>query len=111
VKLSLALTFPFPANKDYHVVHIDASDDVLNITLQLPTTGRTVFPLKPTETVRELIEDIRAEDNTINTLLVRYADGLRVSHTTTIEDLLKSDFVIEINNVNYKVPVHEDVGS
>lgn len=61
------------------------------------------------ETVRDLIEDIRAEDSHIHTLMFKYGDGLRVSHSTTIEDLIKSEFIVDINAASYRVPVTPDV--
>lgn len=87
-------------------------DGVYKLSLPVSESGHCTFVLKLHETVRDLIEDIRAEDPHVHTLTFKYAnDNLRVSHSTTIEDLIKSEFVVEINAASYKVPVLADVGA
>jgi hypothetical protein len=74
------------------------------LIVKLPSsTEASVFILKPLETVRDLINDIREEDPKANTVVFHYLDGLRVSHSTTIDDLLKSEFHLTIEGTKYHV--------
>jgi predicted KAP-like P-loop ATPase len=48
------------------------------LIVKLPSsTEASVFILKPLETVRDLINDIREEDPKANTVVFHYLDGLR----------------------------------
>jgi hypothetical protein len=93
------------------VLNVKVDDGVYKLTLPITENGNCTFTLKLHETVRDLIDDIRGEDANVHTLIFKYSDGLRVSHSTTVEDLLKSEFIVDINNASYKVPVLPDVGA
>jgi hypothetical protein len=81
------------------------------MTLFLPYANELcTFPLKLNETVRDLINDIRDEEPRIKQIVLHYMDGLRVSHSTTIEVLLKFEFVFTIDDIKYHVlPPQEKV--
>lgn len=77
------------------------------IKLVLPLNiGPCIFPIFPDETVKDLINTIRLEDPSIKTIVFKYnEDFSRIAHTTTLEDLIQSDFIIEIDDVQHKVEI------
>jgi len=61
-----------------NTLSIRSTPDGKHITLGVPLPGGEVLivPLKLHETVRDLIDDIRQEDGSIESLVLRYADNL-----------------------------------
>jgi hypothetical protein len=82
----------------------------LRMILELPSVGVTAFVLKAHETLGELLKEIRAEDEKLDSLVMYYEDGRRVAHTTTIEDLVKSGVLrIGVNGVMQEMRIHSDI--
>lgn len=89
---------------------------VTRLILPLPSAGVVSFALSGYtiggfETLGDLLEAIRAEDDTIDVLVFCYEDGHRVAHTTTIEDLSKSTLHIHLNSAKYVVKVPDMAAS
>lgn len=75
----------------------------LRLVLPLPGVGVTTFVLRPQETLGTLLQEVRAEDDKIESLVFFYEDGRRVAHTTTVDDLVKSTLVLEMNGQKHVV--------
>jgi hypothetical protein len=75
------------------------------LTLQLPSRmEKCQFTLKPiTGTVGQLLSDIKIEDGGIDRALIYTADGVRVSQSTKLGDLIQNDFKLIINGTTYEI--------
>ena len=59
-------------------LNVVVENEAYKLIVKLPSsTEPCVFVLKPLETVRDLINDIREEDSKANTIVFHYLDGLR----------------------------------
>jgi len=111
VTLRTQLQFRMPICSRYLCTKVNAlptelvhRSGVLNFILPLPNKEKCVFPLYPHETVNDLIIDIREEDRESSFVELVDANGVRISHSTLVSDLIKTPFVISINeNENYSV--------
>lgn len=84
---------------------ITSENGSLKLVLPL-SSGPCVFPIFPHETVHDFINTIRLEDPSIKSIVFKYnEDFSRVAHTTTLEDLIQSDFIIDIDDNQHKVEV------
>jgi len=80
----------------------------LNFILPLPNREKCSFPLYPHETVRDLIIDIREEDRETSNIEIKDAKEVNIAHSTLISDLVKSPFIISINDKEYSVVVGDN---
>ncbi|XP_062372459.1 calcium uniporter regulatory subunit MCUb, mitochondrial-like [Sardina pilchardus] len=73
--------------------------------LMLPSRGEACrFPLRPMMmTVADFMSDIQNEDPGVTTTAILTADGDKVSSTTLLDSILKSNFQLVINDTTYSV--------
>jgi len=78
----------------------------MSIVLPLQNNEKCSFPLYPNKRVNDLILDIREED-TLDKLerkiVLTDKEGKRISHETSLLQLVKQPFVISIDELNYSV--------
>jgi len=74
-----------------------------NLVLPLTPHEKCAFPLYPSKTVHDLVEDIRFEDKASSLIVLTDLAGNRISHVTPIMELLKNPFIISIDDEIYSV--------
>ncbi|XP_015200655.1 calcium uniporter regulatory subunit MCUb, mitochondrial [Lepisosteus oculatus] len=75
------------------------------VALPLPSRKeRCRFTLRPLlMTVGDFVQDIQREDKGVTSVSVLSTDGMKISSSTSIENLLSKDFQLLINDVTYDV--------
>jgi hypothetical protein len=75
----------------------------LQLIVPLTTKQRCSFPLRNNQNIRQLIQDIRVEDPTRESVMFTDLNGNRLSHSTTIQHLLKHPFVLKLDTETFQV--------
>jgi hypothetical protein len=65
--------------------------------LPLPNKEKCTFPLYLQESVSDLIIDIREEDRESSVIFLKDTNGIKISPSTLIRDLIKTTFIINID--------------
>ncbi|XP_066960878.1 calcium uniporter protein, mitochondrial isoform X2 [Macrobrachium rosenbergii] len=88
-------------------VTVQVCNGLPQLTVPLPSRRDLCrFTLRPvTHTVQDFINQLTHEDHGIDRVLLRTADGIRISSSDSIESLLMNDFDLEINDMTYRVVV------
>lgn len=86
-------------------VTVAYKDGLPEITVPLPSRrDRCRFTLRPLgSTVGDLLRSICVEDRGVDHVNVTSTDGVRIASTSTIESLLRENFVLTLNNQVYLV--------
>jgi len=93
-------------------IKMSLEDNHYKVSLPLPTSGDCIFFLRGDQTVKNFLDDIKAEDSTVQSVAVGLGSA-KVSQSTSLERVLKSPFSVEINEVQYEVvpPAREIIPS
>ncbi|XP_031560692.1 calcium uniporter protein, mitochondrial-like [Actinia tenebrosa] len=80
------------------------------LTVPLPSRRELCeFTLRPlSETVKDLMDDIKDEDGGIDRVAVYNEDGVRISGSTRLDVLLRSNFKLVVNETAYSIQVPDD---
>lgn len=80
------------------------------LTIPLPSRRELCeFTLRPlSETVKDLMDNIKDEDGGIDRVTVYNADGVRISGSTRLDVLLRSNFKLVVNEIGYSIHVPDD---
>jgi hypothetical protein len=70
----------------------------MGFVLPLPNKEKCIFPLYTQETVSDLIIDIREEDREPSVVFLKDSSGIKISPSTLIQDLIKTPFIISIDD-------------
>jgi len=96
--------------RHYTTLEVTRKGNKLNIDLPLPNKQKCTFPLYPEETVNDFIIDIRDEDRENSNIHIKDTNGITISNSTLIRDLIKSPFVIDIEKEG-EFPVFPQLGA
>jgi len=86
------------------IIPIDRTNSNPTFVLPLPNKEKCTFPLYLQESVSDLIIDIREEDRENSVIFIKDTNGIKISPSTLIKDLIKTTFIINIDgNEEYTV--------
>ena len=96
---------PTPSSSNPPTVTIEILHGLPQVTVPLPSRNEPcVFVLKPvTHNVGDFLSMLRCEDAGIDRAIIRTPDGVRIASTTSIQTLLKGDFLLVINDIPYSI--------
>lgn len=92
-------------------IHIELRRGLPTVTVPLPSRRELCqFTLRPvTNTVGDLTNMLKTEDQGIDRVVISSSDGVRIASSNTIESLMEEDFRLTINDriFTVKVPPHK----
>jgi len=98
---SLRRHFSAPSESELRVT---VQDGLFKLTVPLPSTKENcLFSVRPDQTVKNLLLEMKEEDPSIDRVSVYSTDGARISSSTPLEHVLKSNFQLVLNDTKYRV--------
>ncbi|XP_046859005.1 calcium uniporter protein, mitochondrial-like isoform X2 [Xenia sp. Carnegie-2017] len=81
------------------------------VSIPLPSTNQPCeFTLYETNSVKNLLESIKDEDEGVNEALVHSLEGIRISQNTRMSSLLSNGFKLKINDEMHTITPSSEVG-
>lgn len=91
-------------------IHVELRRGLPAVTVPLPSRRELCqFTLRPvTNTVGDLTNMLKAEDQGVDRVVVSSSEGVRIASSNTIESLMEEDFRLTVNDrvFTVKVPPH-----
>lgn len=99
--LSFVRTFAETTNQAIHVERADADD--FRIEVPLANGEKCLFTFHEDQTVKNFLDDMKAEDPTIKNIHLLTEKGARVAQSTKFSQIFPSNLKLSINGTDYKV--------